>query len=292
MNIDNPIEYVKQNFPGYRYVATAPVEPLQYFVRADGKRVEQALRTSPVIGKERLIVARDFPRPEPLSTEPVEVTELPQTEPVEPVEDLPEDTGLESPDALEEIEDREFFDGYAAEDDEDDDDSDDDDSDDDDSDDEPISQSNTPKPMNKSKLNRAVTTAFNTLLGALSKALKTTNVALNLALDNHNLSTVTADGKVAASFRIQRFPGSDPLLIVSKFSIEEGFRNSGLNRTLHQVLEAAAKNAGAAGILATVRQDNTIQNVVLEFTGWSPIQGFTNPATGAGVQIFYKEVGS
>jgi hypothetical protein len=272
--MENPIEHVKQNFPGWRYVTTAPVEPFQYFVRGDGAGVQQALRASPVIGKERMIVVRDTPVPEPLDDTPIEVDEVPNTEPID-------DGALESPDADEEFLDEEFLD----------------------EEEEDIDVSEpfeaelpppTPAPTTTNTMNvkNAVKAAFATFTNALSKALKTVNISLNLAENNKDLSTITADGVVAAQFRIQRFPGSNPLLIVSKFAITEQFRNSGLNRALHQVLEEAADQAGAAGILATVREDNQLQNVILEFTGWTPIQSFVNPETGAGVQLYYKEVGS
>jgi hypothetical protein len=262
--MENPIEHVKQNFPGWRYVTTAPVEPFQYFVRGDGAGVQQALRASPVIGKERMIVAKDAPVPEPLDETPIEVDEVPNTEPID-------DGALESPDADEEFldeeeeEEEEDYPGYSES---------------------PLS------PTTTMTIKNAVKAAFATFTTALTKALKTVNISLNLAENNKDLSTITADGVVAAQFRIQRFPGSDPLLIVSKFAIMEQFRNSGLNRALHQVLEEAAIQAGAAGILATVREDNQLQNVILEFTGWTPIQPFVNPETGAGVQLYYKEVGS
>lgn len=69
-------------------------------------------------------------------------------------------------------------------------------------------------------------------------------------------------------FRLTFMPGNRRVLISSHVVIRDEFRGKGIGRKMLAMREEIARECGANLVLATVREDNSIEIHLLESSGW------------------------
>lgn len=98
----------------------------------------------------------------------------------------------------------------------------------------------------------------------LQRALRTRGFsAMNINEENSFLASNTQ-----TVFRLTFMPGNRRVLISSQVQVDLALRGKGLGRKYLAIREEVAREAGVNLLLATVREDNTIEIHLLETSGW------------------------